>query len=472
MTDSNATTPSDSPSLLEELRQQQRDLLKLIGPAGVVTLIGFAIAFFFVEPAPPRKVVIATGAAQGDYYAAAQKYVQLFQRNGIDLEVKETGGSVDNYALLRSDDEINLAIVQGGAAPSDLQESDLEAIASLYLEPVWVFHRRTMTVNFLSDFTDAKIAVGREGSGTRALAKLLLNENGVTDQQTAKFLPIGGREAVDSLLREDVDAIFLVLSPNSPLIRELMQSDQVQLFNFTRAGAYARRHQFLESVVLEPGVIDLTNNLPSEPIHLVAPYANLVATSEFHDAFIPLLLEAATSAHESGGLLVDAGTLPSTAGAEFTTNPVARQYFKHGPSFFQRHLSFWAASLIDRGKIMLIPLIALLIPVAKLAPPVYRWRIRSRIYRWYAILRGIDQRLREGDDVELARFDEQLDEMEHELTAMNVPLSYMEEFYHLRLHIDLVKRRLSEKHLASDSKGQAISEDTQRALLVDQPDVE
>ena len=151
------------------------------------------------------------------------------------------------------------------------------------------------------------------------------------------------------------------------------------------------------------------------PVKLIAPVANLVASSELHDAFIPLFLEAATKTHHAGGLLTNAGEHPSLDGVEFPVNEVARQYLTFGPSFFQKHLSFWFASLIDRAKIMLLPMLILLIPLAKLAPPVYRWRIRSRIYRWYAILNKIDQTLREGDDERLKRHEKKLTDMEREL---------------------------------------------------------
>ena len=141
---------------------------------------------------------------------------------------------------------------------------------------------------------------------------------------------------------------------------------------------------------------------------------------------------------------MNAGELPSLIGSEFGNNEVAREYIKHGPSLFQRHLNFWVASLIDRAKIMLIPLIALLFPLIKLAPPIYRWRIRSRIYRWYAILKGMDKRLSNSSTLERQKFGLQLLEMESELSELDVPLSYMQEFYNLHLHIDLVKRRLKE----------------------------
>ena len=438
---------SDSPPrLLDELRESRRDLVKTCGPAVLLAFAGFLVAFYFVEPPPPRELVIAAGSADGNYYAAAQQYAQLFEENGVKLTIRETAGSVENYELLVNDDSVQLAIVQGGTAPQTPGIERLEALATLYLEPLWVFHRGGLSVVQLSDLQGKRIAVDQAGSGTQVLSEMLLSANGVQDGRgKTTFVRENASRTVGMLERGEVDVAFFVLSAESPIVRDLLRNEQLELLSLSRSQAYARRYPFLKSVVLSRGVIDLQRDLPRSDVHLIAPVANLVATPELHDAFVPLLLEAAIKAHEAGGLVTDPGKQPSLDGSEFTPNAVARHYIKYGPSFFQKYLGFWIASLIDRAKIMLVPLVVLLIPLVKLAPPVYRWRIRSRIYRWYALLRGIDQALRASGVDELQEFGKKLSAVERELDEVSVPLSYMEEFYHLRLHIDLVKRRLEQR---------------------------
>lgn len=445
---------SDSPPrLLDELRESRRDLVKTCGPAVLVALAGFLIAFYFVEPPPPRELVIAAGSAHGNYYAAAQQYATLFEDNGVKLTIRETAGSIENYELLAKDESIQLAIVQGGTAPQAPGVERLEALATLYLEPLWVFHQGGLSIVQLSDLQGKRIAVGQAGSGTQVLSEMLLNANGVQDGRgETTFVRENASRTIGMLERGDVDVAFFVLSAESLTVRDLLRNEQLGLLSLNRSEAYAHRYPFLKSVVLSRGVIDLQRDLPRSDVHLIAPVANLVATPELHDAFIPLLLEAAVKAHEAGGLVTDSGKQPSLDGSEFTPNAVARHYIKYGPSFFQEHLGFWIASLIDRAKIMLVPLVVLLIPLVKLAPPVYRWRIRSRIYRWYALLRGIDQALRTGSVDELQEFEKKLSAVERELGEVTVPLSYMEEFYHLRLHIDLVKRRLEQRQGEKDSE--------------------
>ncbi|MEN1680648.1 MAG: TAXI family TRAP transporter solute-binding subunit [Planctomycetota bacterium] len=437
------------PRLVDELREKQGDLARTGGLALVVSAIGFAVAFWFVEPPPPGEIAIAAGTADGAYTAAAECYAESLAKSRVNLRVIETAGSLENYELLASG-EVKLAIVQGGAAPDGAEADKLESLATLFLEPLWVVHRADDPKATLRDFAGCRVAVGQLGSGARPLAVRLLEANGVADgQDGTELVAESGPAALELVRRGDADGAMLVLSAESPLIAELLADTSLQVMSLDRSEAYARRFHTLRAVTLHRGVVDLAADLPRRDIQLVAPVANLVAAPELHDAFIPLLLEAAEKTHEAGGLLCDFGEHPGLDRVEFSPSPVARHYFKNGPSFLQRYLGFWVASLVERAKIMIVPLIVLALPMFKLWPPLYRWRIRSRIYQWYALLRETDQQLRLGESANLAGMASRLEAVERELERVSVPLSYMEEFYNLRLHIDLVLRRIEERRARS-----------------------
>jgi TRAP-type uncharacterized transport system substrate-binding protein len=429
-----------------ETRRQVRGLLLKIWGAGfLIVLIGFALAWFFIQPAPPRTIVMATGSQEGAYFRFAKDYANYLRNHGVTLELRPTNGSLENYRLLQSDPQVDLAIVQGGTAPDEVRgASNIESLASLYFEPVWVFYRSNETYSDLRELRDKRIAIGLAGSGTDSMASLLLGENGIDASSGATFVRAGGLDAVRQLKLGEVDAALFVTSPHSELIRELIGMENVRLLNFDRHAAYARRHPFLTSVTLERGVIDLQRDFPRSDVLLVAPAANLVATSALHDALIPLLLRAATETHRRDGSLLQRGRLPSTEFIEFPLNESARMYFDDGPPFLQKYLPFWIASAVDRGKILLLPALTLLLPLFRVAPPLYRWRIRSRIYRWYEILRGIESDLRSQADAEtLRKHATTLSTMEGELDDLrSVPLAYMQEFYNLRLHVQFVERRV------------------------------
>ena len=457
-TDANQNDDS-TPSILNEFRAARGIFYRIWGPAILVTLTGFAIAFFFIEPAPPRILKIAAGPADGSYYAFAQKYAETFDVDGVELEIIETAGSIENYRLLAEDNDIDLAIVQGGTKPDDvINDSELESIASLYLEPLWIFNRGQEPLSDIRDLTSLRTDCGSAGSGTSAIIRMLLEANGLGDPKpksdedsSASTQQVGGEEAVAMLLASEIDAACFVLSARHPLPAELASTPDIHLMPLTRSRAYSQIFPFLSDVVLPKGALDLKKDLPRRDTPMIAPAANLVCTPELHDAFVPLLLNAASVAHSQDNLLVEANRFPSLEFAEFQPNAAALDYFQAGPPFLNRYLPFWPASLLNRGKILLLPMITLLFPLLKIAPPVYRWRIRSRIYRWYFLLRELDQELDDDSVEDAAKCLKALNEMETELRLVKVPLSYMAEFYHLRLHIDLLKRRLDEVTNANES---------------------
>ena len=441
----------DPPILPRERKARRREFFRIWLPAVVILAVGFYVASLFVKPAPPGKIIIATGPKTGAYHAFAQEYAEHFANNGIELEIRETAGSIENYKLLADDSSnVTLAIVQGGTVPSP-KPANVNAIASLYLEPVWIFHRGREPFTRMEQLGGRHIAVGPEGSGTRAIAMQLLGESGIADggaidpntNMATRLVPLSGQEAVSALKQGSIDAAFFVISPKSSLVQQLIAEPDVHLMSLDLADAYTRRFDFLTTVTLPEGVLDMKANLPSRDITLLAPAANLVAREDVHGAVVPLLIQAAQEAHTSGGLLMKRGSFPNLEQVEFEVNGNARHYFEHGVSFLYRVLPFWAASMIDRLKIFLLPLLTLLFPMFRVAPPLYRWRVRRKIYRWYRVLCVVDDvLLNEPDAKQIAASLARLKSVEQETNRTTVPLAYMEELYHLRLHIQLIRTQL------------------------------
>lgn len=416
------------------------DTLRIFGPAVALTLAGFVLAYQFVDPAPPARIAIATGSADGAYHRFALRYREMLVRHGIALEVIETAGSVDNLERLRTG-EVQVAFVQGGVG-TPAAEGALLSLASVYFEPLWVFHRAALGLDTLADLAGRRSGVGPEGSGTRAVALALLAANGVREP-AASFSPLTGEAAAQALAAGALDAAFLVSGASSPALRTLLEAPGVQLMSFARAQAYTRRHRYLSAVTLPEGAMDLARNVPPRPVKLIAPTANLVARSDFHPALVDLLLAAADEVHRAGGVFEDYGQFPSPRFVEFPLSEQAARHFEAGPSFLRRVLPFWAATLLERLAVMLVPLLALLIPFLRVMPPVYRWRIRSRIYRWYRELLAVDPSVQGGGGAQhRQRALRELARIEEEVAKVHVPLSYADQLYALRVHIELVREKL------------------------------
>jgi TRAP transporter TAXI family solute receptor len=415
--------------------------LAVYGPATALAAIGFVLAFQFVGPPPPRTLAMASGSEQGAYYHFGLEYAKWFKQHNIELKILPTSGSIENLRLLEDDASgVGLAFVQGGTGAG---HENLLSLGSLYYEPLWVFHRKETPIRLFADLKGRRIALGSDFGGTRAIASLLARENGIDPDAYPETSSLSGAEAVEALKSGQVDAAFFVASPEAPLVKELLIDPDLAVFSMDRAEAYTRRNAFLSQVHVSEGMLDLERNIPPQTVQLLSPAANLAIRKDLHPALIDLVLQAATVAHGAGGMFERPGEFPAPKMLEFPLSPDAARFYKYGPPFLQRFLPFWIATLVDRLKVLLLPLIVLLIPLLKIVPPTFRWRIRRRIIRWYKEIQALDMALDEqGAASRLDQFRSEIGRIEREVTRVHVPLGYADQLYNLRLHIGLVRSKI------------------------------
>ena len=419
----------------------RRDLWLTIIPVVLIALAAFVFAFRFVEPAPPGSFVISTGAVDGGYDMFALRYKEILARDGVKLELRPSAGSQENVSRLLDDSsEVEVGFLQGGSAFST-NAPGLVSLGSIYYEPLWVFYRGREIHDF-GALQGRKLAIGPEESGTRALALQLLAVNAAVMPPTV-LLPDNGQHAADLLLQGKLDAVFLVGPPESPLVEQLVSAPGIRLLSLDRAEAYTRRFPALTRLTLPQGVFDFVKNVPAHDVTLISPTANLLAVDGLHPALAYLLMRAASEVHGGAGLLHRAGDFPAPLNAEFPLSAEATRYYKSGPPFLQRYLPYWAAVLVDRLWLTLLPVLALLLPLGRIVPAVYRWRARSRIYRWYAKLKEAELELDEkATPQKLTELLTQLDEIERAVNRINTPLAYTDNLYAFRQNVNLVRQRV------------------------------
>src|SRR5215472_884385 len=417
--------------------RRHRDFWSLVLPVVAILVVAFWIAFQFVQPAPPRKVVMAGGAEGGAYENYAIQYRDALKSNGIELELRRSAGSVENLKLLMDGNSgVSIAFVQGGIAKEG-DDEDLMSLASLYFEPLWVFYRGPQ-IDRVSRLRGRRIAVGPVGSGTRPLALQVLALAGVNPRNST-LLDLDANAAEEALARGRIDAAMIIADTNSPQIVRLLHTKGLRLMSFSQAEALTRRLTFLNHVVLPQGGMDFAANLPAHNVDLVAPTANLIVRDDIHPALISLLMQAATDIHGTTGLLRRAGDFPSDKGLDIAMSVDAERFLKSGPPFLQRHLPFWLAVFIDR----MVPVLAVLIPLVRLTPTVYAWRIKRRIFRWYGQLKVLEVDMEKAKSpAEVRALRERLEAIELSVSHIPTPLAFSDYLYNLRSHVDLVRARL------------------------------
>ena len=425
-------------------RRLDRDLLWVAIPATLFVVGAIALTLLLMRPAPPSEMVMSTGTAEGSYHAYAVKYRDILARDGVTLRLWPSGGAVENLRRLSDPSAlVDVALVQGGIVSAVPPESTqgLQSLGSVHNEILWVFHRGDRTLDRLPPLGGKMIAVGAENSGTAALAMMLLEASGIANPPTT-IMKIGGRAAANLLLSGAIDAAFFVASPNSPVIQELLNSKAVHLLSFSRADAYTRKYFYLTKFVLPQGAIDLVQDIPERDVVLLGTTMNLVVKDDLHPALAYLLLRAASEVHNAPTLFSGLREFPAPNDTELLLSPEAARFYKTGPPLLQRYLPFWGANLVDRLLVLLLPALVVLIPAARLLPLLYRWRVRSRVYRWYAILKEIELELeKRNSPEELDHILDRLAKLDGSIHRIDTPLAYSENLYAFRQHIDLVSQR-------------------------------
>lgn len=429
-----------------------RDLLAVGLPALLLLVGAFWFASRFIQPAPPGSLVMATGSVEGAYHHYAQRYRDILARKGFDLQLRPSDGSAENLELLDAQSEtIDVAFVQGGLGNPEKSPS-LVSLGGLYHEPLWVFHRLPEDITRLSDLRGRRVAIGPEGSGTRPLALQLLRANGLGPGQV-RLSGLTGKAAVEALRSGRVDALMLIAAPEAGYITELLRDPALRLMGFVQADAYVKKFLFLSKVVLPRGAIDLVRDLPRQDVVLVAPTAQLVAREGLHPTLQTLLLQAAAEVHGGAGLFQAAREFPSGRQQDFPLSPEAERFHRGGLPFLQRIFPLWLAILIERLWVMVLPLVAVAIPLSRIIPPLYNWRIRRRILKLYGELRLLEYDIRSNFDASRAvEYEQKIDALEVAAYTRPIPLGFTDQVYLLRQHINLARETLRQMSAGSTSR--------------------
>lgn len=417
-----------------------RAFLWVYALVALVVVGALALAWRFVAPPPPTAVTVATAVPGGAYHAAAEAWARILAREGITLRLRHTAGSLENLRLLSADPPaVDLALVQGGVGGA-AEYPGLESLGAMFYEPLWVFVRGVDADARLAVLRGRRLAIGAEGSGTRALALRLLAANTVGPQD-ATFVPLGGMAAAEALLAGSIDAAMFVSARPVPAITRLLRAPDVTLLDFRlRADAYVAAFPYLTRVELPAGAVDLAEDLPAESVTLVAPMAEVVAHPSIHPQIVALLMEAFSETHRGRQLFAPSGRFPSADPTDWPLNADAARYHRHGPGFLKRYLPFWVAVWIERMWVLIIPLLTVALPLARLAPPVWRWQIDRKVYRWYRHVRRLEAALRAArSEEERQRVLAELDALAARVGRVRVPLTHAQPLYQLRSHIALVR---------------------------------
>ncbi len=431
-----------------------RDLAVSVGPFVLLAVVLLSLAYWWLDPNPPKRVTLATGPAQSAYEEFGRRYARALSREGIEVVLQPSQGSAANLQLLR-EGKVDLGFVQGGTSTyTDEDEENLTSLGSLFVEPLWLFYREevarkrkpaapgeTPELVSLTQLQGLRVNLGTAGSGVPALMDKLLDSNRI-EASSLKVSNLEQTPATVAFLNGELDALVFASAPESPMVQMLLQTPGVKLMNFAQSEAYSRRFAFLSTARLPRGVVDLAGNIPPDDVRLVAPTTSLIALTTIHPALVQLFGQAGNEMHGGAGWFKSAREFPNRDNSELPISKEAERAIKNDAPLLQRYLPFWVANLVERMWLAMGIILAIMLPLSRIIPPLYAFRVRSRIFRWYGQLRNIENRIDTTGSRENRTLLEELDHLESRAEKITVPLSYTDELYALRANIHLVRKKL------------------------------
>ncbi|MEM4990314.1 TAXI family TRAP transporter solute-binding subunit [Collimonas sp. H4R21] len=420
----------------------QRLRLLITGAVVAIAVLGWALVTI-LKPATQRTIVITAGADKGIYNGFAERYAPLLKREGITLDIRSSSGSVENYQRLKDpESEYEVGFIQSGTTtPSE--NDQLQTIAAISYEPIWVFYRGDAIVNRLAQLKGKRISIGVPGSGLLKVSRTLLGHSGIT-ADNAKLLEMDAYQAYQNLENGQLDAAFFIGRPDAAMQQMLLNSD-LKLMSFAQADALVLKFPSLSKIIFPRASTSVANDLPQADVTLLAATALLVSKDTLHPALAYLLLEAANTAHAREDYFTPRGTFPNLNTDDFPISDESTRYFKSGRPFLQRYLPFWLASFIERRLLILLPFMALLFGLLQALPRMVEARMKNRLVVWYREIKSLEDEIwstRQPGKEQIAQWRDDIENIDANASQIRIPQRYFQDVYALKQAIRVVRERI------------------------------
>jgi uncharacterized protein len=343
-----------------------------------LVILIFTVAFVFaalyityrlVDPLPPRHLVVAAGAPGSGYDIAARRYAQVLARNGVELEIRNSAGAVEDLNLLRDPESgVQAALTTFGfTQPAD--RDILYSLGAIFESGIFIFYRDAQPITTFAQLRGKRVAMGMPGTALRALMLDVLKATDALDP-SIKLVNLDYSRSIDALISGTVDVAIV---PPMERVERTVAAPGIRLMNVVQAEAIAKTVPGLKHVVLWRGLIDLGSDVPNSDVDMLASESRVLVRKELHPALQYLLLEAMRQVHSAAGPFNRLGEFPAEQPNDLPLSATAEAFYHSGPLFWQRYTSFWVSSLVNRIVFFVIPIVAAMIPAVGFVLSVYRW---------------------------------------------------------------------------------------------------
>jgi uncharacterized protein len=413
----------------------------IVIPSAAIVLAVLYMTYRLIDPIPPRHFMIAAGMAASGYDNFARQYARILARDGVELEVRNAAGAVEDLNLLRdSASGVQAALTALGFTRTG-DEDTLYSLGGVFDAPIFIFYRNAELITQFAQFRGKRLSIGTPGTALRALIFQVAATDAV--DASTQLLDLDSAEAIDALIAGEIDVAIFASQLDTSFLQRALGAPGLRLMNVVQAEAIAKTVPGLKHLVLSRGIISLTRDIPDSDVDLLASRNSLLVRKDLHPALQYLLLEAMREAHWAPDPFNRLGEFPAEQPNDLPLSPTAEAFYRSGPSFWQRYTSFWLTSLLTRIVFFVVPVVAALVPVIGFAPRLYRWLYVHRINQLHRALGNLERELaHSADRSRLGEYQVRLAEIESAVRMFKVARPFEIDLHRLRIHLRMVQEEV------------------------------
>jgi TRAP-type uncharacterized transport system substrate-binding protein len=390
---------------------------------------------------PPEQVFIAAGSQQGSYSRLAQRYAEKLARRGLRAELIYSDSDqapLKTPAITR--DTVMIGFARGGDVNAGMP---VQALAVVGQEPIWIFSRKA-AVTSLSQASGLRVAADTASSATGTTAKLMLQSAGVRATDVS-YEPLSGLNAVNALIDDKVDLIFLAAGEDSPALQLLLKQGGLHIVGAERSGSLTAQAPHLRALLLPQGAIEFRGDIPPRDLTLMALQTHLLVQQDVHPALQRLLLDVAVEIHEFPTFLQRQGEFPSFQASDFPLSPTARSYSRGECPWLETLLPYGKAQQAELLLFAIIPILVIAAFGMAWIPKLFDWRVSARLNHFYGKLKFLENEVEQvatDQPMALKGLLERLDHLESQVVDLDLPDEFSDRWYTLREHLVAARERL------------------------------
>ncbi|MBR1238281.1 hypothetical protein JQ597_34255 [Bradyrhizobium sp. AUGA SZCCT0177] len=418
------------------------NLIIMSALAAIVVAVPY-VTYRLIDPLPPRRFAIAAGAAGSGYDNYARQYARILARHGVELEIRNFAGAIENLDQLRdANSGVQAALTTFGVTQSS-DAGTFYSLGGVFDAAIFIFYKSTEPVTLFAQLRGKRLSIGMPGTALRLAMLEILKATNALDSSTQLLDHPDYTRAIDALMAGEIDVLVI---PQQDLnrVQDTLDAPGVRLMSVAQAEAIAQTIPGLKHVVLWRGVLDLGRDIPNSNVDMLASRNRMLVRKTLHPALQYLLLEAMREVHWPAGSFNRLGEFPAEQPSDLPLSPTAEAFYRYGPTFWQRYTTFWLSSLLNRIAFFIIPFILTIIPLVGFAPRIYRWLHVRRIDQLHRALGHLERELAQKPDAASreAEYLQRMAKIEADVRSLSVSRAFEVDLQRLKAHLRMVQEEV------------------------------